>query len=124
MADRETDHLTERLRGALAETFGDDARRIAHAHKVLEYARMIRDREGGDEAVVVAAALLHDVGITIAEERHGSSAGPHQERYGPPLAREIMEKLGMAPMDVDHVCDIIADHHSGKRMDTPEFRIL
>jgi HD superfamily phosphodiesterase len=116
--------LTERLMEALADTFKDDERRIAHAHQVLEYARLIRDREGGDERIVVAAALLHDVGITIAEELHGSSAGPHQERYGPPLARKIMEGLEMSPADIDHVCDIISDHHSGKKMNTPEFRIL
>jgi HD superfamily phosphodiesterase len=124
MANSDTTRLTERLARALADTFGNDERRIAHAHRVLEYARMIREREGGDERIVVAAALLHDVGIKVAEELHGSSAGPHQERYGPPLAREIMEHLGMASDEIDHVCDIIADHHSGKRMDTPEFRIL
>jgi hypothetical protein len=116
--------LTERLEQALVDTFAGDKRRIAHAHAVLEHARAIREAEGGDEGIVVAAALLHDVGIKIAEERHNSSAGLHQERYGPPLARKIMERLEMALDDIDHVCDIIADHHSGKRMDTPEFRIL
>jgi len=124
MTNTDMTRLTEQLARALAETFGDDERRIAHAHRVLEFARMIHGREGGDERVVVAAALLHDVGIKAAEELHGSSAGPHQERYGPPLAREIMENLEMMPDEIDHVCDIIADHHSGKRMDTPEFRIL
>lgn len=124
MTVEEVASLTERLIWGLADTFKDDGRRIAHAHKVLEYALLIRGREGGDERVVVAAALLHDVGIVIAEELHGSSAGPHQERYGPPLARKIMEGLEMASADIDHVCDIISDHHSGKKMDTPEFRIL
>jgi len=124
MANSDTTRLTEQLSRALADTFGDDERRIAHAHRVLEFARMIREREGGDERIVVAAALLHDVGIVIAEEIHGSSAGPYQERYGPPLARKIMENLEMASADIDHVCVIISDHHSGKKMDTPEFRIL
>jgi len=124
MTVEEIASLTERLTEALADTFKDDERRIAHAYKVLEYARLIRDREGGDERVVIAAALLHDVGIVIAEELHGSSAGSHQERYGPALARKIMENLEMASADIDHVCDIISDHHSGKKMDTPEFRIL
>ena len=124
MTVADTAHLTERLTDALADTFKDDERRIAHTHRVLEYALLIRDREGGDERIVIAAALLHDVGIAIAEELHGSSAGPHQERYGPILAREIMEGLEMLPVDIDHVCDIISDHHSGKKMNTPEFRIL
>jgi len=124
MANSDTTRLIEQLARALADTFGDDERRIAHAHQVLEFARMIREREGGDERIVVAAALLHDVGIVIAEEIHGSSAGPYQERYGPPLARKIMERLEITPTDIDHVCDIISDHHSGKRMNTLEFRIL
>jgi len=116
--------LKELLEKALKDTFGDDERRIDHARRVFEYAQAILKEEGGDETVVFAAALLHDVGITVAERLHNSSAGSHQERYGPPLAREIMERLDMAPDVVDHVCDIIADHHSGKKMDTPEFRIL
>lgn len=104
--------------------FGADRRRIEHALKVLEYAESILKKEPGDPAVVVAAAILHDIGIHEAEVRHGSSAGKYQEIEGPPIARRIMRELGLRKAAIDHVCRIVANHHSARDIDTPEFRII
>jgi HD superfamily phosphodiesterase len=104
--------------------FGTDQKRIDHALSVLGYATRIQLAEGGDEKIVFAAAVLHDIGIPECERKYGSIAGPHQEKEGPPIARDILEKVGMDEERTEHVCDIIADHHSAKRMDTLEFRIL
>lgn len=30
----------------------------------------------------------------------------------------------MKPQDIDHICLIIANHHSARDIDTPEFRIV
>ena len=43
--------------------------------------------EGGDPRIVVAAAVLHDIGIQEAERKHGSSGPQGQELEGPPIAR-------------------------------------
>ncbi|UCG38287.1 MAG: HD domain-containing protein [bacterium] len=104
--------------------FGADRKRIDHALKVLDYARAIQAVEGGDTRVVTAAAILHDVGIPASEAKYGSIDGPYQEEEGPPIAREILKRVGADDAVTDHVCDIIADHHSAKFMDTLEFRIL
>jgi HD superfamily phosphodiesterase len=74
--------------------------------------------------VVVSAALLHDIGIIESERRHGSADARYQEEYGPPVAREILEGIGFDSPTIEHVCRIIANHHSGRGMDTPEFRIV
>ena len=74
--------------------------------------------------VVRAAAIFHDIGIHEAERKHGSSAGRYQEIEGPPIAREILAKYDLDEAVVDHVCKIIANHHSAKDIDTIEFRIL
>ncbi len=116
--------LVDQLIAAMRAKFGSDEKRIDHAQRVLEFAQDILKSEPGDPRVVQAAAVLHDIGIKEAEAKHGSSAGRYQEMEGPPIARPIMEELGMAPEVVDHVCDIIGNHHSARDIDTPEFRIL
>lgn len=104
--------------------FGTDSRRINHALKVLEYSEQILKSEKGDADVVVAAAILHDIGIPNSEKKYHSAAGNYQEIEGPPVAKKIMDELGLKPEISEHVCKIIANHHSGKDIDTPEFRII
>jgi hypothetical protein len=108
----------------MKEFFGTDQRRIDHALRVLDYAMMIQAEEGGDQQVVYSAAILHDIGIPASEEKYGSIDGHYQEKEGPPIAREILQRVGADARITDHVCDIIADHHSAKFMDTTEFKVL
>ncbi|MCY2931346.1 MAG: HD domain-containing protein [Planctomycetota bacterium] len=108
----------------MRSVFGPDTRRIDHALGVLEAAETLLAQLGGDARVVLAAAILHDIGITTAERVHGSSAAKFQELEGPPIARKILEKLRLDPARIDHICDIIANHHSAGGRDTIEFRIL
>ena len=110
--------------GAMKAVFGADTRRIEHAMKVLDFAETILAQERACREVVVAAAILHDIGIHEAERKHGSAAGRFQEIEGPPIARRIMEKLGYAEEAIAHVCRIVANHHSAHGIDTPEFRIV
>ena len=116
--------LVDRLIAALKAQFGDDQLRIAHASKVLEYAKEIVRTEGADPRVVFAAAILHDIGIQEAERQHGSAAGKYQEMEGPPIARRIMQDIGVDAETIEHVCRIVGSHHSAGVIDTPEFRIL
>ena len=116
--------LADRLIQAVKDRFGADQRRVRHALRVLDHAEYILAREGGDPRVVVAAALLHDIGIIESERRHGSADARYQEEYGPPVAREVLEGLGFDSRSNEHVCRIVANHHSGRDIDTPEFRIV
>jgi hypothetical protein len=113
-----------RLIEAMKAVFGSDERRIRHALAVLGYAETLLKSEPGDELTVVAAAILHDIGIHEAERKYNSSAGHYQEIEGPPIARAILERLGLDPERTDHVCKIISLHHHVKGLDTPEFRVL
>jgi len=129
-AGQEQHSLADRLIEVVKERFGADGRRIRHALRVLDHAEDILAREraalhgGGDPRVVVAAALLHDIGIIEAERRHGCADARYQEEYGPPAAREILEDIGFDSASTEHVVRIIANHHSGRDIDTPEFRIV
>ena len=116
--------LRDQLVAGMEAVFGGDRKRIAHAREVLAVAEEIAATEGGDPLVVRAAAVLHDIGIHEAERRHGSAAGKYQEIEGPPIARGILEKLGLAEAVIDHVCRIVGSHHSARDIDTPEFRAV
>lgn len=116
--------LVDQLIAAMKKVFGDDKKRIDHAFSVLSHAKEIIKEEEADPKVVMAAAILHDIGIKEAEKKHGSSAGVYQEMEGPAIARPIMEELGLDGETVEHVSRIIANHHSARDIDTPEFRIL
>jgi HD superfamily phosphodiesterase len=116
--------LEKRVIRAMKDVFGKDQKRIAHAQAVLGFAKTILASEPGDPDVVVAAAVLHDIGIHKAKKLHNSSAAKYQEQEGPSIARPILQELGFAQNDIDHICEIIANHHSAKGIDTPEFRIL
>ncbi|MDT8389948.1 MAG: HD domain-containing protein [Lentisphaeria bacterium] len=119
------DAFTLTLRSVMEREFGTDRKRIAHALAVLAYAERILREEAAGRKVVVAAALLHDIGIQEAERRHHSNAPKYQELEGPPIARRILDDLRvLEPDDVDHVCRIVGSHHSARGIDTPEFRIV
>ena len=116
--------LADRLIKAMKHEFGDDQKRIKHTLIVFDQAQKIMCKEGGDPRVVIAAAILHDIGIQEAERKYGSSAGKYQEIEGPPIAKRIMEELGFESSTVEHVCRIVGSHHSGRDIDTLEFSIL
>jgi HD superfamily phosphodiesterase len=114
----------DRVKNEMMDFFGADRKRIDHALKVLDYAEEINSIEKADPLIVASAAILHDIGIHAAEQKHGSSAGNFQELEGPPIARNILRRNGFAEPDIEHICAIIANHHSAKDIDTPEFRVI
>ena len=107
--------------------FGDNQGLINHTMAVYGYANQLHKTEGGDPLVVKAGALYHDIGIPEARRVHGSSAGKYQEIEGPPIAQEILNKLELAPESIDHICRIIANHHTAHdelTVNTVEFQIV
>lgn len=117
-------YMRESLIAEMLNVFNDDRKRINHALKVLSFAEEILKHETGDPLIVIAAAILHDIGIHEAERKHDSSAGNYQEIEGPPIAKKIMKKLKIHDKIIEHVCRIVGSHHSARDIDTPEFRII
>ncbi|MFB0507913.1 MAG: HD domain-containing protein [Thermodesulfobacteriota bacterium] len=116
--------LRDRIALEMRKVFGRDFKRINHANKVARFAEEILKEEGGDPAVVIAASYLHDIGIHEAKRNYNSTARDYQEREGPPIARDILERLGMDRGIIDEVCDLIAHHHSPGHIKTLNFQIL
>jgi len=105
--------------------FGADEKRIRHALRVTEYAEQILSHEPtANRDVVLAAAILHDIGLPEAERKYGSSAGKYQELEGPPIARELLLLEGLPEGMIEEVGQIIAHHHTPGVVETSNFRVV
>jgi len=104
--------------------FKQDFKRIGHATRVARYAERIGKNEGGNLAVILSAAYLHDIGIHEAKRKHQSTAAKYQEQEGPPIAKDILIKLGANEKLIDEVCDIIGRHHHPEPDSSLNFKIV
>ena len=119
-------YVKARIAPLLIDYFASDNRRIEHAFAVLFQAEMILEKENitCDYEIVVAAALLHDVGIKISEAKLGYNNGRTQEEFGPPAAAELLASIEFPAVKIEKVKEIIGNHHSPSRYDYPELEIL
>lgn len=119
------EYLRAKLVRVLTHYFGADDGRIEHALRVLYHAeRIMADHPSCDQEIVVACALLHDVGIKISEEKHGYNNAKTQEKYGPPAAEELLNSIDFPRGKIKIVKEIIGNHHSPSRYDYPELTVL
>lgn len=116
--------LIERVPIEMKRYFESDFKRIGHATKVARYAEKICREENAHPVVTTLAAYLHDIGIKEAERKHGSASAKYQHLEGPPVAREILEKLGAEEGIIDEVCDIINHHHTPRPEETDNFKVI
>jgi hypothetical protein len=118
------DLLKDRVAIEVKRYFKQDFKRIGHASRVARYAEQIGREEQGNLAVILCAAYLPDIGIKEAERKYDSSAARYQEQEGPPIAREILIKLGAAEEMIEEVCHIIGHHHHPEKEETVNFKSL
>jgi hypothetical protein len=71
-----------------------------------------------------AAALTHDIGIHISEEKYGNCNGRHQEEEGPALAKQLLSDLGFDEMVSERVQYLIGHHHTYTNVDGIDYQIL
>lgn len=84
----------------------------------------MEDNESCDFEIVIASALLHDVGIKISEEKLGHNTGKTQEEFGPPVAEELLRAIEFPSDKIEKIKEIIGNHHSPSRYDYIELEIL
>lgn len=120
--------MLNKILDQMKSVFGDDSRRVKHALDVLKCASFLCDSEypAGTEIknTVELAAVLHDIGIKQAEALYNSSAPAYQHLEGPPIARSILKKTGLAEETLERICHIIGNHHLRSKIDGMDFQIL
>lgn len=118
---------TDELLIAMMEHEAPDVRRIQHFTKVYEFARLIGKEEGLREDVqeiLEAAAVVHDIGIHLAEEKYGSDDGKYQEKEGPAVARKLLHSLGWPEHVMERVAYLVGHHHTYTDIDGMDYQIL
>lgn len=104
-----------------------DPKRIQHFIKVHSLARTIGIQEGLQGEVLFAleaAALVHDIGIRLCEEKYGHCNGKLQEQEGPPLAEALLQELNVAPEVLQRVSYLAGHHHTYSNIDGLDYQIL
>ena len=110
------EHSRARVVRLLTRYYDTDDRQVEHGLRVLHQAELIMASTSScDPEIVIACALLHDVGIKISEEKHGFNNGKTQEEYGPPVAEELLNSIGFPREKIEIVKNIIGNHHSPSR---------
>jgi hypothetical protein len=118
---------TARVIREMISFLGTEKTQIAHALKVYAYALTIGELENLDEKsleALVYAAILHDIGIKVANEKYGSCSFKQQETEGPPEAEKILSRLGFEKSIIDRASFLIAHHHSPAVSEDIDFRVL
>lgn len=107
--------------------YSGDARRIQHFLKVYGFAKTIGELENLSEElqeILEVAAVVHDIGIKVSEEKYQSSAGEYQQLEGPPIAKDMLSSLGYEKALIERVCYLIAHHHTYQNIEGLDYQIL
>ena len=107
--------------------YAKDPSRVNHFLKVFSFAKSIGELEKLNEEtqdVLEVAAIMHDIGIKVSEEKYNSSAGNYQEIEGPPVARKMLSKFKFDVKFIDRVCYLIGHHHTYSKIEGIDYQIL
>jgi urease accessory protein UreE len=117
--------LKEKIIDEMKEVFKEIPFGVKHTLKVLQNAEDIMEGENikEEKELIAIVAILHDIGAVEAKKKYGSIDGPYQEKEGPAVAREILQKLGY-DKNIDRICFIIGNHHTPSKIDGVDFQIL
>lgn len=119
--------LIEQVKERFIKYDGKDMRRISHALKVHSFARYIAVSEGVSPELlqtIEIAAVVHDIGIHVSEQKYGSSMGKYQEIEGPAVAEEVLKGLDISKEEMERVKFLIAHHHHYANIDALDWQIL
>lgn len=119
--------MLNRLHLAMIKLYRGDAKRMQHFCKVHSYAKLIAETEDMDKKdlfILEAAALTHDIGIHVCEEKYGNCKGKLQEKEGPAIAKKLLQELGFAEDVSERVQYLIAHHHTYDKIDGMDYQIL
>lgn len=104
-----------------------DSTRIQHFIKVHSFAKLIGEMEGLSKEelrVLETAAVVHDIGIKLCEEKYGNCNGKLQEKEGPALAEKLLEAIGYEEELTRRVSYLVAHHHTYSDIQGMDYQIL
>ena len=121
------DEQDRKLIEKMIEYYAGDPKRVQHFLKVYEFAKLIGESESLDTEtmhILRTAAIVHDIGIKISEEKYGSSNGKYQEIEGAPLVTEFLSDTGMTTEQISRVAYLVGHHHTLTDIKGMDYQIL
>lgn len=115
------------LINAMISFYSGDPKRIQHFMKVYTFAKLIGEMESLDTEllnIVEIAAIVHDIGVKIAEEKYGNCNGKLQEQEGPALAEKMLCEFNFSQKEIDRVSFLVANHHTYTNINGMDYQIL
>ena len=116
--------LAGRLIREIKDHFQTEQARIADALTVFQYARELLAKEGGDPRIVLAAALLLEIGVERPGAADASVQMPIGQADGLVKVKQIMEGIGLDADTIECVCHLIGSYRAGRQFDSIELRIV
>ena len=95
--------------------------------KVYAYAKTIGDCEHLNneiQAVLEAAAVIHDIACPLCREKYGSTNGRYQETEGAILAEEFLRDSDYSNDFIERVIFLVGHHHTLKDIAGMDYQIL
>lgn len=88
---------------------------VAHFLKVYALAAAIGRLEelpGEEQAVLEAAAIVHDIACPLCREKYGSAPGHLQERESEALLRPFLAEFSLPAEALERVILLVSRHHT------------
>lgn len=119
--------MIEKIISAMINYYKGDPRRINHFMKVYAFAKNIGMEEGLDsrtQNILETAAVVHDIGIKLSEEKYNSSSGKYQEIEGPAEAEKLLKSIGVEDDVIERVAYLVGHHHTYGNIQGMDYQIL
>ncbi len=120
MSVKNLNNQQKKLLGLVLKRKLSSSHEVDHLLKVAEYSQELSRQYKADIGIVVAAALVHDLGRSNTQFRGGESA-----REGARLSREVLLKAGYSGRDIEMITACVEQHDQPKLVpNTLEAKIL
>jgi uncharacterized protein len=116
-----------RLLEEMINDYAGDPKRIQHFLKVHSFVKLIGTLENVDDKTrftLETAAIVHDIGIKLCEQKYGDCNGKLQETEGPALAKSLLQRLAFPTETIERVCYLVGHHHTYSNIDGIDYQIL
>lgn len=105
----------------------NDPKRIQHFIKVYSFAALIGRAEKlaeDTQQILELSALVHDIGIKLAEEKYQACNGKLQEQEGPKEARNLLAACQVEEEKIKRIEFLVGHHHTYDKIDGLDYQIL
>jgi hypothetical protein len=118
------DEFKQILTLAVKDYVDGDEETINYSLKTLDFAERILEKEGGNPKVVIAAAVLREIGV--GEEDKGAHKAGKSNEEGDRLdsVKAILERSGATKEIVEEVSQIIQEQLDHRRIETLNSKIV